>query len=144
MKSWKSRKHSFSDRNKDGCRYRRQRRIVPIRVPSTRSADSSYPLQRYYSVNAIVFVSLSKLHFRLVDSMRTLDDSTQFGCIGQPSLKRFFAILNIGVAHRGNVMKADLIVCLNCVTIGSWIATSRALNLFIRARLRRPAMCRYK
>ena len=129
----------------DGCRYRRQRRIVPIRVRSTRSADFSYPLQRYYSVNAIVFVlSLSPLHFRLVESMRTLDDPTQFGCIGQPSLKRFFAILNIGVAHRSYVMKADLIVCLNCVTMGTWIATSRALNLFIRARLRRPAMCGYK
>ena len=137
-------KHSFSDRNKDGCTYRRQRRIVSIRVRSTRSADFSYPLQRHYSVNAIVFVSLSPLHFRLVESMRTLDDPTQFGCIGQPSLKRFFAILNIGVAHRGYVMKADLIVCLNCVAIGLWMATSRALNLFIRARLYRPAMCRYK
>ena len=61
--------------------------------------------------------------------MRTLDDPTQFGCIGQPSLKRFFATLNIGDAHRGSVMKEDLIVCLNCVAIGSWIATSRALNM---------------
>ena len=130
MKWWKSRKHSFSDRNKDGCKYRRQRRIVSIRVRSTRSADFSYPLQRRCSVNAIVFVRLSPLHFFwLVESMRTLDDPTRFGCIGQPSLKRFFGTLNIGVAHRGSVMKADLIVRLNCVAIGSWIVTSRAPNL---------------
>ena len=117
---------------------------MPIRVRPTRSAGFSYPLQRYYSVNEIVFVSLSPLHFRLVESMRTLDDPTQFGCIAQPSLKRFLAILNIGVAHRGYVMKADSIVCVNCVTMGTWIATSRALNLFILSRLRRPIKSRYK
>ena len=30
-------------------------------------------------------LSLSPSDFRLVGSMRTLDDPTQFGCIGQPS-----------------------------------------------------------
>ena len=36
VKSWKSRIISFSERNKDGCGYRRQRRTVSIRVQSTR------------------------------------------------------------------------------------------------------------
>ena len=53
-----------------------RRRIGSIRVRSTRSADFSYPLQRHYS--------LSPSDFRLVGSVRTLDDPTQLGCIGQP------------------------------------------------------------
>ena len=32
----------------------------------------------------------------------------------------------------------------NSVIIGSWMATSRGLDFFIRVRLRPPAMCRYK
>ena len=34
----------------------------------------------------LLIVSLLPSDFRLVGSMRTLDDPTQFGCIGQPSI----------------------------------------------------------
>ena len=92
VKSWKSRKCFFSDRNKDGCRYRRpcvaliklsaepwDLRLVGLLFTNTDRVhpcpiDFSLPLQRHYSGNSFAFLSFSQSDFRLVGSVFTKTD----------------------------------------------------------------------
>ena len=62
------------------------RRIA--RFESNRVESSTFAtLPNVNNLLAVFFLSLSQIDFRWVESSTNLDESTQFGCIGQPSLK---------------------------------------------------------
>lgn len=56
---------------------------------------------------------LSPSDFRLVGSMRTLHDPTQFGCIGQPSQLK----LTINTCQNFSILPVRLVICLYCLFV---------------------------
>ena len=84
-----------------------------------------------------VLVTSTFVHFTLTFRTRAEKRSSLFWTLFKEGHERCCSswLRNDSRAHR---------LSHNSVTIGSWIATSRALYFFIRVRLRRPAMCRYK
>ena len=75
---------SPSDFRLVGSLFAKTDRVHPCPIDSIRRLF--LPSAKTLLYLSVCFLSLSPSDIRLVESMRTLDDPTQFGCIGQPVL----------------------------------------------------------